>query len=75
MATGSSHGKEAGRMLRRLRYSFLTQCRDPADSNDIEACERKLEFQIGWFADPIYKGDYPKSTLRLMQGTSLVSSV
>ena len=34
---------------------------DPADSADVEACERKLEFSIGWFADPVYHGDYPAS--------------
>ncbi|EGP87922.1 unnamed protein product [Zymoseptoria tritici ST99CH_3D1] len=34
---------------------------DPADSKDVEACQRKLEFSIGWFADPIYHGDYPAS--------------
>ena len=32
---------------------------DASEPLDIEACERKLEFSIGWFADPIYKGDYP----------------
>ncbi|KYK60055.1 beta-glucosidase [Drechmeria coniospora] len=34
---------------------------DPADAADVEACERKLEFSISWFADPIYLGDYPAS--------------
>ena len=34
---------------------------DPNDPADVEACERKLEFSISWFADPIYKGDYPAS--------------
>ncbi|KAK5121243.1 hypothetical protein LTR85_005409 [Meristemomyces frigidus] len=37
---------------------------EPWDLNeprDVEACERKLEFSIAWFADPIYKGDYPAS--------------
>lgn len=34
---------------------------DPDDANDVEACERKLEFSIGWFGDPIYRGDYPAS--------------
>jgi beta-glucosidase len=36
----------------------------PWDSNDpadVEACERKLEFSIGWFADPVYFGHYPES--------------
>ena len=26
---------------------------------DVEAAERALLFFLGWFADPIYKGDYP----------------
>ena len=28
---------------------------------DIEAAERALEFFLGWFADPLYKGEYPKT--------------
>ena len=27
----------------------------------MKACERKLDFTIAWFADPIYRGDYPAS--------------
>jgi len=27
---------------------------------DIESAQRSLEFFLGWFADPIYLGDYPK---------------
>ncbi|KAL2155901.1 hypothetical protein VTH82DRAFT_643 [Thermothelomyces myriococcoides] len=34
---------------------------DPEDPADIEACNRKIEFAISWFADPIYFGDYPAS--------------
>ncbi|KAG9880984.1 putative beta-glucosidase, partial [Aureobasidium melanogenum] len=34
---------------------------DPEDPKDIEACQRKLEFSIAWFADPVYHGDYPQS--------------
>lgn len=34
---------------------------DSDDPADISAAERKLEFSIAWFADPIYKGDYPTS--------------
>ena len=28
---------------------------------DQEAAERALEFFLAWFADPVYKGDYPQS--------------
>jgi beta-glucosidase len=27
---------------------------------DVEAAERALLFFLGWFADPVYKGDYPQ---------------
>jgi len=29
--------------------------------DDKDAAERALEFYLGWFADPLYKGEYPKS--------------
>jgi beta-glucosidase len=28
---------------------------------DVEATERHMEFFLGWFADPVFLGDYPKS--------------
>ncbi len=34
---------------------------DPEDPADVEACDRKIEFAISWFADPIYLGHYPES--------------
>lgn len=34
---------------------------NPKDPLDVEACDRKIEFSISWFADPIYFGDYPAS--------------
>ncbi|KAL5351480.1 hypothetical protein V496_09244 [Pseudogymnoascus sp. VKM F-4515 (FW-2607)] len=34
---------------------------DPEDPEDVEACDRKIEFSISWFADPIYFGTYPES--------------
>lgn len=35
----------------------------PADQ---EAAQRALEFFLGWFADPVYTGDYPESMRRLV---------
>jgi beta-glucosidase len=37
---------------------------DPEDPLDVEAAERKLEFSISWFADPIYFGHYPASMVK-----------
>ncbi|PYI23035.1 glycoside hydrolase [Aspergillus violaceofuscus CBS 115571] len=37
---------------------------DPANPADVEACTRKIEFAISWFADPIYHGKYPDSMVR-----------
>ncbi|KAF3770205.1 family 1 glycoside hydrolase [Cryphonectria parasitica EP155] len=34
---------------------------DPEDPADVEASDRKIEFAISWFADPIYFGHYPAS--------------
>ncbi|KAJ5624916.1 hypothetical protein N7510_001225 [Penicillium lagena] len=37
---------------------------DPENPADVEACDRKIEFAISWFADPIYHGKYPDSMTR-----------
>ncbi|KAK7436604.1 hypothetical protein CaCOL14_006260 [Colletotrichum acutatum] len=37
---------------------------DPEDPEDVEASDRKIEFAISWFADPIYFGKYPDSMLK-----------
>jgi beta-glucosidase len=37
---------------------------DPEDPADVEACDRKIEFAISWFADPIYHGKYPDSMIK-----------
>ncbi|KAL8243661.1 hypothetical protein R6Q59_009919 [Mikania micrantha] len=46
---------------------------EPYDSTsalDQEACQRRVEFYTGWFADPIYLGDYPAS-MRAQLGSRL----
>ncbi|GAQ10489.1 beta-glucosidase 1B [Aspergillus lentulus] len=37
---------------------------DPENPADVEACDRKIEFAISWFADPIYHGKYPDSMVK-----------
>lgn len=34
---------------------------DPSDAEDVKAAQRRLEFFVGWYGDPIYHGDYPAS--------------
>jgi beta-galactosidase len=66
-----AHGKAVDVYNRKYRASqkgrigITNNCdwREPlTDSQaDKDAAERAMEFFIAWFADPIYKGDYPKS--------------
>lgn len=41
---------------------------DPENPADVEACDRKIEFSISWFADPIYHGKYPDSMVKQLGG-------
>lgn len=47
----------------RIGISNNCDWREPASDSqrDKAAAERALEFFLGWFADPIYKGRYPES--------------
>jgi beta-glucosidase len=43
------------------RVGDWTEPWDPEDPKDREACDRKIEFAICWFGDPVYFGKYPES--------------
>jgi beta-glucosidase len=43
------------------RVGDWTEPWDPEDPKDREACDRKIEFAICWFGDPVYFGKYPDS--------------
>ena len=34
--------------------------KDKSNNDDVEAAKRCLEFDLGWFAHPVFKGDYPE---------------
>lgn len=43
--------------------SITSEWGDPVDitsQKDIEAAERYIQFNLGWFANPIFNGDYPQ---------------
>ena len=44
-----------------IGITFNSDWREPksAKREDVEAAQRSLEFHLGWFADPVYRGDYP----------------
>ena len=44
---------------------------DPADPEDVAAAARQMEFALGWFADPIYFGNYPRSMIDRVSFPSL----
>ncbi|XP_075431492.1 lactase-like protein isoform X3 [Ascaphus truei] len=44
--------------------SLTTEWGEPVDissQKDIEAAERFVQFNLGWFANPLYNGDYPQT--------------
>eukprot|EP00929_Paragymnodinium_shiwhaense_P059971 TRINITY_DN29996_c0_g1_i1.p1 TRINITY_DN29996_c0_g1~~TRINITY_DN29996_c0_g1_i1.p1 ORF type:complete len:587 (-),score=104.70 TRINITY_DN29996_c0_g1_i1:569-2329(-) len=46
----------------RIGLSFNTDWRQPRDGNsaaDVRAARQAIDFALGWFADPVYFGDYP----------------
>lgn len=34
--------------------------KDPENEDDVKAAKRAMDFNLGWFADPIFLGDYPE---------------
>lgn len=41
--------------------SGWSEPKDRDDSKCVDASNRDMEFELGWFADPVYFGDYPAS--------------
>ncbi|CAH1102471.1 unnamed protein product [Psylliodes chrysocephalus] len=46
----------------KISIKLLGRWNEPATDcqTDIEAAERRMQFEVGWFAHPIYIGDYPQ---------------
>ncbi|XP_047456732.1 lactase-phlorizin hydrolase-like isoform X2 [Mugil cephalus] len=55
--------------------SDWTEPRNPYKQEDIDAAERVLQFFIGWFAHPIFKGDYPELMRTIIRERSLASGL
>ncbi|KAA8572176.1 hypothetical protein EYC84_002087 [Monilinia fructicola] len=54
--------KKQGGMIMITLHGNYSEPWDVDDPLDVEAAQRALEFEIAWFADPVYKtGDYPAS--------------
>ena len=46
-----------------ISIALNSDWREPATDSpaDVAAAQRSMEFNLGWFADPLYTGDYPAS--------------
>ena len=51
-------GLNLGIRLQRVSLSL-----DHAKPTDVLAAQTKMDFALGWFADPIYLGRYPQSMI------------
>merc|ERR1740129_1827762 len=54
------HGLTDGQIGITLNADWI-EPRKAGDADDEAAAQRFRDFQLGWFADPIYFGDYPAS--------------
>jgi beta-glucosidase len=55
-----------------IGITLYTEWHEPRTTKpeDIEAAKRVQEFQLGWYADPVYFGDYP-SVMKKILGSKL----
>lgn len=44
---------------------------DVTNQRDIEAAERYIQFYLGWFATPLFSGDYPQVMKDYIGGSPL----
>lgn len=42
--------------------------KDPNDPKSVAAAQREMDFWLGWYADPIWKGDYPAIMRETLKG-------
>jgi hypothetical protein len=71
-AAGLYKSKYAPSQGGRLSFTTLITWAEPASGSpeDAAAAQAKLDAEVGWFLDPIFKGDYPAS-LRAAKGAAL----
>lgn len=57
---GEFRKKQGGRIGVTLNSNWAEPL-DKDDEESVRAAQRDLDFELGWFADPIWKGNYPES--------------
>ncbi len=58
--------KKQGGVIGIVLNSDMYYPKDPTKAADVAAAKRALDFSLGWFADPVFLGDYPEAMKKIV---------
>ncbi|XP_021334700.1 lactase/phlorizin hydrolase isoform X1 [Danio rerio] len=64
-----------GGMISLTMNSDWAEARNPYKQEDVDAARRTIQFQLGWFAHPVFKGDYSDLMKDVIRERSLAAGL